>query len=573
MTLPTSPRRMLVMRSTRWAWLVAGAVVVPIALFGVVQPDWYYMQNGLDPFFYTGYVQNFQNLFHAVGDDHYFISRWTIYLPQRLLLSIFDDPKAAFLLFRWFGASVIVASVLSLHRDRWRKSDALALAALVLVMPISLRALLTDYSDAVVFPLGTAMIVLLAVHPERRRAAAMAGALLGAIVVANPFGATLAVAAAPFWLNRVPRRRWLPLLAAAAAGGAVVVVSGLLFFRWRYGIPNIYAPTIDFIRDQGTSPDPLKSPRLWWLGYRLWIYLPPLLVAAYHVMRRRYHFEFSGAERAIVSTCTLQYLIQVWYQFSLHGSSLELSYYWSYIAPAFGLTFCVVVGALAQRCGRWHLPAVTVVVVVALRVIGSPTPEVFQSWIDAMIVVGVLAYVASRIIASRPALVSIAFVGLIVLVQTSAPRPEPILPGEYRVQSAYELLYDNDRSSGVRTFEDVTWFVDEMERVPEPVVRSAMLWFNTELGARMAAMFGAQVSGRSYNPDWSANVATDPLRPDVVAALEAGRLTSIIVIGTAADVQAVTDQFWFAEPTLNLVLDAAAPNQSTIYVQVLSTLG
>ena len=44
----------------------------------------------LDPFFYTGYAQNFTELFHAAGVRHYFISRWSIYLPQRALLALFD---------------------------------------------------------------------------------------------------------------------------------------------------------------------------------------------------------------------------------------------------------------------------------------------------------------------------------------------------------------------------------------------------------------------------------------------------------------------------------------------------
>lgn len=572
MTIPSSARPHISELSVRGAWLFGGVVVLPAVLFVVLQPDWYYLQNGLDPFFYTGYVQNFQNLFHAVGDRHYFISRWTIYLPQRLLLMLVDDPKLAFLLFRWIGAGVVAGAVLRLGRDRWRRADSIAMAAIVLMMPISIRALLTDYSDAVMFPLGAALLALLALHPDRLRSAAVAGALGAAIVVANPFGATVAIAAAPFWLRRVPRRRWLVLLGAAAGGAVVVVIGGLLFFRWRYGVPNVYAPTIDFVRTRRAEQDPLKSPRLWWLGYRLWIYLPALLIAVYHAMRRWCHFEFDAVERAVVSTCALQYAIQIWVQFARHGDTLEISYYWSYIVPSFALTFCVVAGALAQRCGRRHLPAISVALAVAIRVIGSPTPELFQSWLDAVIVLGGGAYLARRMVVSRPALVSTGLIGALVLLQTSSPRPEPILPGELRVLSSYELVYEGQSSVGVQSFETVTWFVKAMNDVPEPVTRSAVFWYNTAIGARMSAMFGVQVSGRWLNPSWESNVATDPFPPDVVIAIQAGNAPTIVVIGSAADARAIADQIVQVEPKMRLVYEATAPDEPDTVVEVLSTV-
>ena len=126
---------------------VAISFLVPLVLFVVVRPDWYYVQNGLDPFFYTGYAQNFTEIFYAAGAEHYFISRWTIYLPQRALLALFDDPTAAFLLFRWAGAALIVASVLALGRRRWRRADAVALVALCLVMPKGSRLIAASLLD------------------------------------------------------------------------------------------------------------------------------------------------------------------------------------------------------------------------------------------------------------------------------------------------------------------------------------------------------------------------------------------------------------------------------------------
>jgi hypothetical protein len=430
---------------------------------------------------------------------------------------------------------------------------------------------MTDYSDAVMFPGGIVMIALLAMHPNRVRSVAMAGILAGVIVVANPFSLTVVVSAAPFWLARVPRRRWAALVGVGTAAAAFVVLFGLVLFRERYGISNIYAPTVDFIRANNNYADPLKSPRLWWMGYRLWIYLPPLIIGIYHVLRRRYRFQFDPAERAIVSTCTLQYIIQVWYQFSRHGSTLEISYYWSYIMPAFALTFCVVVGAFFRQSRSWYLPGIAVVAVVAAGLNSKATPEVFQSWLDALAVLLVGAYLARRVVTSRPEIVGAGLVVVALLAQTSSPRPEPTLAGELRVLSSYELAYVQ-KSDGVQSFETVTWFSHEMEQVPEAVVRSAVFWYLGSTPARMAAMFGVQVSGKWLNPNWASNVATDPIPPDVAIAIQLGNIPTIVSIGSAADVAAISAQFIQAEPKMRVVLEESAPNEPDTVFQVLSTL-
>ena len=553
-------------------WLLLAIPAVPLVLFVLVAPDWYYIQNGLDPFFYTGYAQNFTEIFHAVGNDHYFISRWTVYLPQRALLMVFDDPKAAFLVFRWIGASMIVVAVYLLGRGRWRRWDAIALAALVLMTPMSIRALFTDYSDAVVYPAGAAMIVAVAVFPDRRRWVIAAGALAGCMVVANPFALTVVAAVLPFWLGRLEHKRWMPMLGLAATAAALVVLGGLLLFRWHYGIDNVYQPTLDFLRTRSGEQDPLKSPRLWWLGYRLWIYLPLLVIVLFHAMRRWFAFEFDAVATMIVRVCALQYAIQIWYQFARHGSTLEISYYWSYIIPSFALATCVVVGALAQRAGRWVLPAVAVGLAVLVRLVGDPTPEVFQSWIDAVLIVVVLVAVLRRRPVLRPALMTSVLAATILFVQFGSPRPEPSLPGELRVLSAYELSYDASSSPGIQSFETVSWFVEEMKAVPEPVIRSSVFWYQGAVPARMAAMYGVQVSGLWLNPDWPDDDPTAPFPPDVVIAIQQGYIPSVVVVGSSAAVDAVSDQLAEIEPAMTERLHLVAPGNIDVSVSVMSTV-
>jgi hypothetical protein len=421
-----------------------------------------------------------------------------------------------------------------------------------------------------VFPAGTALIVVLALWPDRRAAALAAGALGGLMVVANPFALTVAAAATPFWLARIDRRRWVGMLTIAAAGAIAVVAGGLLFFRWRYGVANVYQPTLDFIRNRGTEQDPLKSPRLLWVGYRLWIFAPGLLIVAFHTMKRWFAFEFGSVERAIVGTCSLQYAFQIWFQFARQGSTLEISYYWSYIVPSFVLTFCVVLGALAQRAGSRFLPALAILVAVALRLIGSPTPEVFQSWIDAAILLVVGAVAVRRATQLRPALSGSLLVIAIILVQTSAPRPEPILSGEFRVASSYELSYEGGESSGVLSFNTAVWFIDAMSEVDEAVVRSLAFWYKGALPARLAATFGVQVSGRWVNPNWPSDDVNAPFPPDVVIALNLGNIPSVAVIGSAAEVDAVVSQLLDVEPRMTERVRRVAPGDVDVSFSVVS---
>jgi 4-amino-4-deoxy-L-arabinose transferase-like glycosyltransferase len=548
------------------------AILVPLAVYAVLAPDWYYVQNGLDPFFYTGYVQNFDNIFHAIGDRHYFVSRWSIYMPQRLLLELTGNPKAAYLLMRWIGGVILAASIVALGQRRWRRWDTVALAALALAMPVTLRAVLTDYSDAVVTPLGALVIASLALWPRSRRAALAAGVCAGLIVVANPFGITVVMAAVPFWLARVERRRWLSLVATSAFGGIAVLVAGWALFRFRYGLPNVYEPTLEFLRTRAAEQDPLKSPRLWWMGYRLWIYLPLLVLAVYVGLQRWGRVVFDPVERTIVKTLLAQYCFQVWFQFSRHGSTLEIPYYWSYIVPSFVLAISVVGAAAFRSAAPRTLPLVAALVLVGLRLAGAPSPELFQSWIDAVIVVVVAVWASQRWLRSRPELAAVAFVAVVFAIQVGSPRPEPQLPEELRVLSSYDLLFSDARSDGIESFEAVTWFVRDMEQVPERVVRSAVFWFNEPIGARMTAMFGGQVSGRWLNPNWESNVPTDPLPSGVIGVLQSGELPTVVLIGVPADVEAIADQMIAAQPRMRLIHSATSPARSGTVVWVLTTI-
>ena len=576
---------------SRWIRLIAFSVLAPLVLYVVMKPDWFYVENGVDPFFYTGYVQNFSAALHAGGVRHYFVSRWSIYLPQRALLAVTGDPKLAHLAFRWMGVTGIIGAVMVLGRRIWRPLDAAAIGILVVVMPMTIRAMFDNYTGSVAIPGGIVMLVAIALWPSSRRAVAVAGLSLGFMVVANPFSLCIGAAVLPFWLRRLDRARVATLMGIAAAGVLVVVLGGFVFFRLRYGVSDIYRPTVDFLRDHGSERGGLNSPRLLWLAYRLWIYIPLLLIGAYVVLVRSYPVVFGPSQRFIMHVCTVQYGFQVVFELAFDGATLQLPYYWMYVLPATLLAFGVVLGALAQLINRWVLPIAACAIVVSVPIIGSPLPEVFSSWWVALLAVTFVAYLGFFLMRSRGWVAALSVVAVTLALQFGSPRPEPTLPGEYPVAASYERAFDGDDSIGVDSFESVTWFVEQMKTLSPAVVDSASFWFNEPNGSRMAAMYVAHVSGRWVDGNWSVirtvsseaafyeHARADRLPTDGLALsgmlmedLKTGSIPTIVILGSQADVGAVASMALTAAPDYRTVLAGISPNRAGTAVRVLTVL-
>ena len=61
---------------------VAAALALSLVLYVVLRPENYGLTpTHLDPFFYSGYAINFDDVMNAVQDRHYFVSRWSAYYP------------------------------------------------------------------------------------------------------------------------------------------------------------------------------------------------------------------------------------------------------------------------------------------------------------------------------------------------------------------------------------------------------------------------------------------------------------------------------------------------------------
>ena len=401
----------------RWRGLVleaAAALGLPLVLFALLRPEAYGLTpNGLDPAFYTGYAMNFDDVLNAVGDGHYFVSRWSAYYPN-YLLDIIAGPSAGRLLLRLFLSSAVLLSIWSLRRS-WSWGQRILIGTLALSLPMFVRAFLTDYPEYIVVSLGICLVCLALRERQSIWSGLALGSLAGLMVVANPLAVTVAIlpiAAAVGFGARGWRDRSL-LVVTVAAGGVLVLGFGWLWFRWRYGIPNVYQPTVDFVVDRAGVRDPLKSPRLDWMGRFTWLYSVPILLVGFAGLALLRKVRLGRTELVAIGLCATQYAYQWFDQFVRDGDGLEISYYWSYVLPATIAVLALAIGRVTKRA-RTSVLLVVAGAWCALMLAGVPQslrlPAGLWFVVVVLVAIGVAAAVTLRIGAAaggsdRPALV------------------------------------------------------------------------------------------------------------------------------------------------------------------------
>ena len=551
--------------SQMWPWALACAAL-PLGLFLLIRPDWFFKSNGLDPYFYTGYAQNLGDVIAISGDRHYFVSRWPHYLPNRLFVKVFGA-EAGFLVLRWLFASLIAACVVAIGRRRWRSSTVVALVVFTLISPMLLRAVLNDYIDALTAPLGILAITLVALRPDKKSTAVAVGGCAAAVGIVNPIGAAIIFCIAPAWFLAVKSwRTRLVLVGTLAISAGAVVGFGLLLFRSRFNIPNVYEPTIRFASDNSSYQDPLKSPRLWWMGYRLWIYIPLLVLVTWWYLVKHRAIVFDKVEKTILLTCAVQYGFQVWYQFSRHGSTLEIPYYWSMMVPSETLAMVVILGTVSHLADWRVLPAAVGLLVAVATLSSTATPEVYSSWLDALIVILVVAFTWHHL-GSRLGEFGVgAIVFVVFTLQAGAPRPEPTLPAESIIEASYETVYNSEDSPGIDAFRAATWLSEQMSALPTESRQQTFFWIGGGNAHPMAAMYSAHVA-RWLNAGWGANAGLG-LIPDFEYAVQTEVVNVIAMMGTPEDIATMTATLSALRPGFDVLFVGVAPDKLATNVRI-----
>ncbi len=529
---------------SRWydtlSGMAATATALSLLLYVLLRPENYALTpNSLDPVFYTGYSINFDDVLNAVGDRHYFVSRWSAYLPMYVADMVFG-PVAGRLLWRLvLSVALLMALWLVGRRWRWSLSQRLLVGAVVISTPMFVRAFFSDYVEYLVVALGVVVVCLGLRERHRWWSACLFGMLGGLIFVANPISITFLALVGTMCVAIGARglRERLWLMAVAAASGVAVVIAGLLLFRWNYGIDNVYQPSLDFIRRYEAPPvDNWKSPRLEWLEKYTWLYAAPLTLVTAAVLAARRSVRFDRFEIAALLLCGAQYAYQWFDQFLRGGYGLELSFYWSFSLPPYLVALAIVVGRVSSGVPARHLAAVGAGWV-ALLAFG--VPDVLELppgiWLVPITAV-VLAFVV--VTAPRQRAVAIAAVlGLTGWMQIGAPVYDPTAYWFLNTSPRYDLVFRQAGSPSETMFDEAVWFEEQMDRIDNDVSTSFVAlggWSKSIVG-----LYAPHVVGRLVT------LTDDGLHLTEIAKVEvkSGSRPILAVFGPQSEVAAILTTF------------------------------
>jgi hypothetical protein len=531
---------------------VAAAFALPLLLYVVLRPESYGLApNWFDPAFYTGYAVNFDDVLNAAGDTHYFISRWSGYYPN-YLFDIVAGPTAGRLLLRLCLAAAVLLSLWSLRRN-WSWGQRILVGVVALSLPMFARSFFTDYPEYVVVSVGVCAVCLALRERQTVVTGLALGVLTGLMVVANPYAATVMafplLAALVFgargWRGRVS------LVALVGAGALFTLATGLLWFRWRYGISNVYQPTIDFVRNQQGVRDPLKSPRLDWLGRFTWLYSVPLLIVAYVGIALVRRIRLLRIEWTALGICAAQYSYQWFDQFVRDADGLEISYYWSFVLPS---TLVVLALALGRCTERVRLPALLVgsAAWCAFLLVGVPDGLRLPAGIPLALVLLVAVAAVVAVARWRTWAAVVLMVVLIGWTQIGAPSYDPTAYFAYNMSPAYDQMYGSAPTTSEVTFDEMLWFARQMDTVGDDATASFAP--TSALAGTVVAIYGAQVSGHmlAIGPDGAPTSAQ-------VQSIVDGATPLAVVYGPPQTVEPVVDALRSAVPTMSVELDLTNP--------------
>jgi hypothetical protein len=137
------------------------------------------------------------------------------------------------------------------------------------------------------------------------------------------------------------------LVSAAAVG--VVTATGVLYYWWRVGQPNIFAITFQTSSELlGGELANWRTPGSGWIAERWWALTPPVLVGLATVTWPR--AAGSDFRRWVVwASAVVTTAFYYAYQFLLNGTFLQLSYYFSYALPVMFLLLASALAALWEH--------------------------------------------------------------------------------------------------------------------------------------------------------------------------------------------------------------------------------
>ncbi len=522
---------------TRKATVIRGALVAlaVLLLVWLLRPDLFgLIPNSLDPMFYTGYSINLDDALDAAGNRHYFVSRWTTYMPMYVCGQIFGP--------FWGRLILRLLLLIILSEMLWRLGRRLEINAasrllgitVVVTTPMFVRAFTTDYPEYFIAWGGMAMI-LIATNPRTSRLGSfLMGLLAAALTIANPFTlflvAVVSIAAIVLWIHTFSAREAAFRGSLALVAGAITVAFGYLLFRFHYRIGNVYEPTLDFIRTyRRPEVDPWVSPQKSWARHFGWIYLPPILAATAVLLRPRMNTASRRLVAHLLPITTLVYAYHVYFELR-SGHALETSYYWSMSLPAVFLLIFVVLATQNSK------PLVVTPVLIGLiTLLRFGVPESLRLGAGTALLAAFAVFIVSLVLSVKwmPVAACPLIVLLLTWVQIGSPAYVNYTQGGDVNSPQYDSVYNVSALTSRLVPEETIWFSRQMDNV-EHDAESTFL----SAGGMAGAIVGIYIPhpfGRWILPQ----EGTTPLPGNVRDEVEFGYRKNLVIYGPPPDVERV----------------------------------
>ena len=305
----------------------------------------------LDPFFYTGYINNFSDLVQRYGMNYYNV-RFGLILPARILTAMFG-PESAFFIFRYLLALTFGIPLYAAARRFLSPPVAILAYAALMTSPFVARILLWDHPDAAGAPYLTAAICIFLLEQRPSRFWDFGAGCLAALAAhSNIFTVPIFVifvgVYSAVWLAHGKTyaalvHRILLLVAA----GALVTAGGIVYYWIATGHPNIFYPTlVNVLSLSRGGMERWRTPGFRWMLSSGHVFLPVWLSLCCLAVFARRRLSFFGGAVALFGVAATAFLYA--HQFLLRGDTLQLPYYFSYLAPAIFLMLAFLLHSLQK---------------------------------------------------------------------------------------------------------------------------------------------------------------------------------------------------------------------------------
>lgn len=461
----SSDARSLSFKPTTARMLLVALVTSIVAIF--LKPDLFgLVPNGLDPMFYLGYQINLDDALEAAGNKHYFVSRWTSYLPAHFTSLLFG-PYWGRLVLRLLMVAVLSEAIWRFLANLEIRAHARLLSIFLLVTsPLFVRAFTTDYPEYFIIWASLLMAVLSFTERATWKRSVLMGALAASISIANPTATILSsFILVNYVFNEICAQKSRKVLKEASVvilSFLTVILSGFVLFKYWYGVENIYQPTLDFIKNFASPDvDGWRTPTRKWLLYFGWLYLPILYsIAAISIAK-------SSTRKVLFRCAFLTLSIFLWHIYleTQNGHALETSFYWSMLLSPALLTITVVVSTVFTSLHSWHSLAL-MTGVLFLYQYNIPQNIRLPHGYPLIAIVGMAALILS-ITSKRMA--SIAVFSLVILsvwLQVGSPKYAVLTNGGDLNTPKYDLVYGKSASKSNEILRETIWFLNQMDKVP-----------------------------------------------------------------------------------------------------------